>query len=356
MVKLIDILSDPAFMSGLSAASGQNPNTGLVEGLKLQMGRDELGIKKNLAGAEIMARKAQAREANAKIAETQYMRQALAMTEGKDAKETFRILQPIIGPEKALKVAEAKQKGVDLGMPGGADSPATVKEWNFYNSLPEEQKKSYLALKRAQQTLNLGGEYAFVDPTTNEISKTVPKTLAPEQQPETKFEQEKAKKVGAAEGESEALLKSMESKMPQLEDVKRRLSALGQLATYTIAGKTRDWLVRQSGIKVPDSAVARTKYMAVVDNEILPLLKDTFGSQFTENEGRSLRATLGDPDKSPEEKDAALEAFIESKMGTIGSLKRELGKGEGPEVGIVEDGYRFKGGDPSNPESWERVE
>lgn len=31
-------------------------------------------------------------------------------------------------------------------------------------------------------------------------------------------------------------------------------------------------------------------------------------------------------------------------------------KASGPQPGMVEDGYRFKGGDPSNPQSWERVQ
>ena len=38
-----------------------------------------------------------------------------------------------------------------------AESPAAVREYEFFNRLPAEQQKRYLALKRAQQVENIGG-------------------------------------------------------------------------------------------------------------------------------------------------------------------------------------------------------
>ena len=58
----------------------------------------------------------------------------------------------------------------------------------------------------------------------------------------------------------------------------------------------------------------------------MPLLRQTFGAAFTEKEGQSLRNTLGDPNKSPEEKNAVLRSFIAAKLGTIESLKRRTGQ------------------------------
>ena len=52
----------------------------------------------------------------------------------------------------------------------------------------------------------------------------------------------------------------------------------------------------------------------MIDNQVLPLLKATFGAAFTVSEGDKLSATLGDINLSPDEKDAALDAFIEQKM------------------------------------------
>lgn len=40
---------------------------------------------------------------------------------------------------------------------------------------------------------------------------------------------------------------------------------------------------------------------------------------------------------------------------TGGQVKRAASAASGPKPGAVEDGYRFKGGDPSDPKAWEKV-
>ena len=65
--------------------------------------------------------------------------------------------------------------------------------------------------------------------------------------------------------------------------------------------------------------------------KFLPLLRDTFGAAFTVKEGETLRATLGDPNYSPAEKDAVLSAFIDQKNNKVMALKRQIG--QNPYVG-----------------------
>ena len=118
---------------------------------------------------------------------------------------------------------------------------------------------------------------------------------------------------GKDEGETAAKLAEMERNMPSLMTVVDKLNALSEKATYTEAGKFRDALRRETGKDVGEGAVARAQYIAMIDNQVLPLLKQTFGAAFTEAEGAALRDTLGDPDLSPAEKKAVLSAFIEQK-------------------------------------------
>jgi hypothetical protein len=134
--------------------------------------------------------------------------------------------------------------------------------------------------------------------------------------------------VGAERGVQRATFESASARMPQLVDMANKLSQLGKAATYTMAGQARDTFLREMGMPVPESAVARTEYISMVDNQILPLLRETFGAQFTQKEGESLKATLGDPNKSPEEKDAVLRSFIATKMGSLNTQARQLGESE----------------------------
>ena len=131
--------------------------------------------------------------------------------------------------------------------------------------------------------------------------------------------------IGKVRGEKAALLQSFSSKLPQLFETVNKLSKLGETATYTLTGRGINSVARQLGMDVSQGAINRKEYIATIDNEILPLLRDTFGSQFTQKEGESLKDTLGDPNSSPEEKEAILNSFIETKIRNLNSSARELG-------------------------------
>lgn len=140
--------------------------------------------------------------------------------------------------------------------------------------------------------------------------------------------------IGKAAGEANVAADSLESKMPGLEGVVQQLETLADEATYTMAGQGLDAVRKQFGMQPRDAAVARAEYIATVDNQVLPLLRDTFGAAFTVKEGETLRATLGDPNKSPEEKKAVLRAFIEQKKRDYVALQQQAGNGaRAPEAG-----------------------
>ena len=206
-------------------------------------------------------------------------------------------------------------------MGGGSSAPANVREWEYYNALPPEQQGQYLRMKRANPYLDIGTGFVQPDPVNpgQTAGPAITKdNFTPAYDKTTGAEQAKA------DAEATAAYDSLNSKMPGLRAVVSELGELAKKATYTMTGQLFDNIMRETGQMPSKGAQARTKYMAMVDNQVLPLLRDTFGAAFTVQEGESLRATLGAPDKSPVEKQAVLEAFIEQKARDLEAMQRRL--------------------------------
>lgn len=227
-------------------------------------------------------------------------------------------------------VASMMAAGQAYGMIGGQDgTPSTVKEWQYFNTLNDDQKKQFLVNKRAGSTVDLGGSQMHLGPD-GKPDASYNKTLAPADQPANAGAKANAiatnTATGAAQGDAQAKLTAMQAQLPRLNQVVEKLHTLGQTATYTKAGVAGNEMARQLGANVPQGANDRQAFMTTIDNEVLPLLRQTFGAQFTVEEGNRLRATLGDVNLSPSEKDVALKAFIESKVGEIQTLQRQTGQ------------------------------
>lgn len=124
-------------------------------------------------------------------------------------------------------------------------------------------------------------------------------------------------KLGGEQGTAAALHASLSSKLPGLQKVVTDLESLADQATYTQTGQAYNTARKELGMDPTAAAVARAEYIAMVDNQVLPMLRDTFGAQFTVVEGQTLRATLGDPNKTPAEKKAVLRSFINQKIRDI---------------------------------------
>lgn len=173
--------------------------------------------------------------------------------------------------------------------------------------------------------IDTGTEIITRNSRSGDTISVTPKELA---------ETERQKGLGKSQGDAAATYQSMASKMPGLEKVVSDLDKLADAATYTWAGRALDTGMAQLGLDPRDAAVARAEYSAKVDNQILPLLKDTFGAQFTQKEGETLRATLGDADKTPAEKKAVLKAFIEQKRRDVEALALQgMNPGQGNNQG-----------------------
>jgi hypothetical protein len=294
-----------------------NPNSQMQSGLDMIAGTTPQEL---LARAQVQGLQSENAERNRKAEGRAYISQVLS--QGELTPEVVRQVMRY-DPEYGLELMRAMQ---------GSEQPSSVREYEYFNSLSPEDQGKYLTMKRSSQIMNLGGTQAVYDPLTQGKGSEFDVTLSPGELPETRRDQAAAAAAGADIGAAEALLVSSEAKFPELEKTVQELSEIGKVATYSEAGKARDWLLNQAG-KEATGATARADYIARVDNQVLPLLRDTFGAAFTQKEGESLRATLGDPDKTPAQKDAVLRSFIEQKRASIESLRRQTGAVRGSSGG-----------------------
>lgn len=147
-----------------------------------------------------------------------------------------------------------------------------------------------------------------------------------------------AEKAATERGEVLTDLARMQASLPGLTDVVNNLRELAPIATSTFGGRVWDTAVKELGFGATKGATASTKFGAMVNNQVLPLLKPTFGAAFTVPEGDALRATMGDVNASVEEKMATLDAFLEQKQRDIEGKQLQLDNTPSPAAPQVEVG------------------
>lgn len=293
----------------------------------------------------------------------QYMDDGIQLTAERGGQPYSMIMDRVMlqnNPEAALKSIRAAYAGVDpkgyaamfpqSGAGGGIGKynprDYTTESWNKfiqtgnpgvlsrYETSMQERLAADQGLTNAvaQSQAQIAGSKAGA---TEQGKSDVQLAMKPKIQAAVKQAEQEAKD----KGETVSALTRAKAALPGLQEVSQKLKTLADVATYTIGGKAFDEVVKQLGFGSTEGATARAKMISIVDNQVLPLLRDTFGAAFTAAEGDRLRDTFIDPDASPEQKKATLDAFIEQKVRNIETQERELGQAKSPESGTI---GRFK--------------
>jgi hypothetical protein len=147
--------------------------------------------------------------------------------------------------------------------------------------------------------------------------------------PEIRANVKRAEQEAESRGEALSEYGRAQAAMPGLREVVNKLKTLSDVATYTRGGKVFDEVVKELGFGATEGSTARARMESLVNNQILPLLRDTFGAQFTEREGEQLRKTMMDIDAAPEQKKQILDSFIEQKMRDLEMKQRRAGEQPG---------------------------
>ena len=182
------------------------------------------------------------------------------------------------------------------------------------SKLTPESKSAAIALRLLPPEATTKEERLADDP---EATERVAKSQA-----RIKGAVEEEKKVAAARGENFNELRAAEAAMPGIEEVVGQLRLLVDDATFTLGGKAFNRVAKEFGYSATGDT-ARASMVAMVDNQVLPLLRPIFGAAFTKAEGDSLKAALINPDSTPDSRRAQLDAFLTQMQRNIETKKNQ---------------------------------
>lgn len=249
----------------------------------------------------------------------------------------FRASTKGFSPEE---VAQAQRIGVGI-LPRAVSSAATT--------LAESGKTDIVARSQAEIERQKA-ESRAVGKATGEF-KSAPLIAKAKAQIETAVNV--ARKEAAVKGETLTEVDGLKASLPGLLGVVDQLRELAPIATSTLSGRVFDVGLKEIGFGSTEGSTARAKFIAIINNQVLPLLKPTFGGSFTVQEGEALKATMGDPNATPAEKLAQLDAFIGGKVTEIQNKERLLSQPVTPSQELTAGAQQQAAPPAVNAQGWQ---
>lgn len=232
------------------------------------------------------------------------------------------------------------------------NNPSSVREWQFFSSLPPEEQNRYLTMKRADQFKDTGTAFVKPDPLNpaGPPVASIPKDVAGAAA---------QREVGERQGQAAADL-------PRQEDnAALAIDTINQIRNHP--GKRYGTGV--AGVLPGIPGTDQRGFVALVDQAKGKTFLEAFnslkgGGQITEAEGRKATEALArldraqttqDFDKALDDLEVVINMGLQRSRRATGG-RSTVGGSAMPTPGTIMDGYRFKGGNPADPNSWERAQ
>jgi len=328
----------------LAPQQHQNAATGIARLLSAYLANKNMGAlnkqEQDITGQQSQARRS---ELSRILSQTQdqpaHMLPPDQVGPSAPARPGIPMAQALMGSE----IPEFQEIGLQHALKPDADNtPSNVAEWNFYNSLDDNAKNQYLNMKRS----GFGAGGVRYDASgkqitpTNEVADNAAAIAAAEAAARAKAE------TNAAKDAKNPVLDSMKYVIGQYADIFPKINTGGPMGAVGKASKVFDSqdTMRFENLNQQLSTELRTVFRIPGEGT----LSDREQAQY------GLQLPSVNYDQATNE---AIIKDLETRAGIrIGQPVGASGAGGStPKVGDIQDGYRFKGGSPSDPNSWEPI-
>lgn len=217
--------------------------------------------------------------------------------------------------------------GQVYGLGSSKDLPSNIQEWQQYNAMAPEDQKRYLQMKRANQTLNLGGSQMVVGPGDATPVANYPVTPKPDEMPDFKRSQAQASAEGTAAGEANAGASNTVTKaaglLSSLEDLKvsSANAPSGGIANAAVGGLNKAGIGGAAASAQGDFTVKR----AAAENQIRQAFRVAGSGATSDRDAIPFIQMLPEATDSNDVKVAKVDAAMQAVKNTTRALAQARG-------------------------------
>jgi hypothetical protein len=250
-----------------------------------------------------------------------------------------------------LKVAQAQKS---LAAPVGGEAPSNVREYEYVKSLPPAEQQRYMEVKRAQQMLNAGTQ--FVDPSGRRAPIPID-NVGKQAQEEIGTAQGKA--AAAAPGDISTADSALELLNSIRNDPNREAgTGVSSVQNMIMATPGYDFQnkVDQAKSGAFLTAIQQLRGMGALSNAEGQTATSAVTRMNTATSEGAFMEALNDYERMIMKGRTTAQQRLQAAPNAQPATPVPQGATGAPQPGMIEDGFRFKGGNPSDPNSWERAQ